>query len=267
LYFNPAYTGANDMLMISGNLAELKLYKYGSLYEVFADAHSPINKKGSNVGLATCFYGVGPYTHSSYKTSYAYRTKLLNGEIAFGTSLSVNYYKLDSPTWIYPIHDPSVNYTSVFYDFDLGSYYHDDKMYVGISILDMAKQTITADAGVFENNRNKNRNFVLMGGYNFILNTSLSLQPSTNIMFRGRSSYIFLNTLLHYKESVFGGFVFHFQDYIAPIAGFNFNTTRSLFRVSYSHKFKSSQLRTMSYHADELLLTYGFKFNTAKKNK
>jgi type IX secretion system PorP/SprF family membrane protein len=159
------------------------------------DSHSGKNKSArrkyahpfnsGKIGIAGGFYydRAGIIDQTSVFFSYAYHIKTRRSQLSLGATFSLLQFKVNT-NLLSSLDQENINIGDnklLIYlpDFNIGAYYTNKTMFIGLSVLQLAQGSVH-----FKNYSNTNNNFViyrhfyLSGGNKFALNRQSALEPS-----------------------------------------------------------------------------------------
>lgn len=185
-------------------------------------------KRGSrsgNVGLGGYLFNDrnGAVERIGFKGSYAYHLNLRNSQLSFGLTAVAYQFRLNDE--LINLADPGdelwlgANKAVWIPDADFGLYYTARNYWAGLSVSQLFESTLKiGDSGydryVME------RNYYLIGGYDFELNRDLTLSPSTLMKFAENGKFqLDINAKLFYQQSYWGGLTYRTGNTIIVMAG------------------------------------------------
>ncbi len=270
LAVNPAYAGSEESI----NLLGLNRNQWsGNIKTRVFSGDMPLSIFGTQSGIGLNFIDdeIGYFTNLSIVLNYSYAIELENGVLSMGLKLGVLNQSLDGGNWsfpedVYTEDDPSLPTTTVSgsaFDSGLGIYYHNNKMYGGISLTHLNKPKPDYNG---ELNFVVGRTLYVTGGYNYkIKETSYELLPSFFYKTDGASFQIDLNTLVRYRKRYWGGLSYRFQDAIVVFAGLEL---KNGIRFGYSYDITTSALASAGYGGShEIMFGYNLNINFEKRTK
>lgn len=184
-----------------------------------------LNSAGGKVGLGGYVFNHsnGAVERTGIKGTYAYHIRLANSQLSFGLSLAAYQYRLDDDKIKLEISDDnfwSGVHKSVFIpDADAGVYFNSRYFWAGFSVDQMFESVLKfGDAGydqfVME------RNYYLMGGYDFDVNRDLIFSPTTLLKYAENGKFqADITGKFYYKQSYFGGLTYRTGQSIIVLAG------------------------------------------------
>jgi len=179
LYYNPGFAGANDA--ICGTL----LYRNqwtgfgGEPKTAMLTADMPFDALHGGIGLSVhALDNLGAGNSLNIKANYAYRADLGSGRIGIGIGIGYLQESLNGAKLVYnDVGDENIPTGTVSggtYDLSLGVYYNTDDLYVGLSSTHLtANELKYADITT-----QIARHYFLMAGYNYEINSTLTLKPA-----------------------------------------------------------------------------------------
>ena len=181
--------------------------------------------RGGNVGVGGYIFNDrnGAVERTGLKGTYAYHINLAQSQLSFGLSIVAYQFRLDED--LIHLADPGdalwLNaHKSVFIpDADAGVYYTARNYWVGFSVDQLFESVLKiGDSGydryVME------RNYYLLGGYDFELNRDITLSPSSLIKFAENGKLqADISGKLYYQQSYWGGLTYRTGHAIIVMAG------------------------------------------------
>lgn len=268
-YYNPAAVGKASVLNVSAAYAmDLAGFEHNpqTMY-IGADMPFQIGKILNGGGVSYMNDKIGLFTHQRLALQYAYRQKLLKGQLAIGVNagfLSENFNgsKLDPEDGGDPaLPKADVNGNSV--DLGVGLYYTRGPWYVGVS----AQHINSPKVELGETNELQiDAAYYLTGGYNIKLrNPFLSIQPSFLVRTDGTNTRGDVGARLTYnseKRILYGGLSYSPDNSVTVLVGGSFHGVK----VGYSYEIYTTGLNPGN-GSHELFVSYQTDINLAKKGK
>ena len=262
LSINPGVAGTTGSICATGLLRQQWSGFDGAPKTGLFNAHMPINKINSGVGLSVYFDELGQQKNTLARLSYSYHVKGLGvGTLGIGVyagmtsrSLGSNWKAVDNVGDDNAIPDNGAS--GGVFDLGFGAYYVAPKYYLGISSTQLPEGEL-ADVNI------KNaRHYYVLAGYDWEIggNPKYTLQPSTLIKSDGASTQIDLTATFLYNKMVWLGVSFRTEDAIAPLIGYQKEVGNgNMFRIGYSYDVTTSELSTYSSGSHEVMISYCFK--------
>lgn len=199
----------------------------------------------------------GPINQTSISATYAYHlglTRSLNLSVGVMAgvnriSLDLSQVKLKTPDDA-AIYNGNTNQTKP--DLGVGVWAYSGNYYVGASVQQLVKQTVTfGDKSVYNQSKTVPHYFIT-AGYKVFLDDEITLLPS--VLFKlvnpAPTSYD-INLKLAFSNKFWVGGAYRHNDAKSAMVGLNIN---SLINVNYAYDFTSSNLRTVSNGSHEIVL-------------
>jgi type IX secretion system PorP/SprF family membrane protein len=199
----------------------------------------------------------GPITQTTISGTYAYHLGLTNKlNLSVGVMAGVNRISLDvSQIVLENPNDPAISNgnTSQFKpDLGVGIWAYSGSYYIGASVQQLIKQTITFGNKSVYNQGKTVPHYFLTGGFKLFLDDDITLLPS--VLFKmvdpAPATYD-INLKLAFSNKLWVGGSYRHNDSKAAMAGINIS---SVINVGYSYDFTSSNLRTVSNGSHEIVI-------------
>lgn len=252
---NPAYTGHFRTLTANA------LYRFQSVglegapqTQTFA-IHSPLQQDYAAVGLQIARQSIATSSQLSALFSTAYRIKIADFTLSAGLQLGLRVAESDflaltsrqdnDPTF-------SQNTRTVLPNFGSGIYIHNDRIFAGISIPEMAR---------FKNSDNVsfNRPIILMGGYVMDINPDIKFKPSGLVrMVDNRIVEFNVNASFVFKDVVMAGLAYRPNN--AFIGLLQLYLTNQL-QIGYTYDVVINDLAPVTSGSHEIGIQYLFRFS------
>ena len=233
--------------------------------------HSPLANKSIALGLNFERQTIGIQETLTLDGIYVYRLKVSKtGRLGLGVNISGRYLEQDfsdprlvATEGIQLDNAISMGVQNKFVaNIGFGAYYHDPKMYFGVSIPRLAKSDIDFDQIDLETSREA-RHFNIMGGYIIDLSRNISLTPQALIrLTEGAPLDVALNAMLCFYEKFYTGLTFrHYNgmrgllESLDILAGVQVSPQLYL---GFAYDITLTQLRNYSSGSLELAARYTF---------
>lgn len=181
--------------------------------------------RSGHVGLGGYFFNDrnGAVERIGFKGSYAYHINLSQSQLSFGLSFEGYQFRLDDD--LIKLADPGdalwlgANKTVFIPDADAGIYYTARNYWAGFSVDQLFESTLKiGDSGydryVME------RNYYLIGGYDFDVNRAITLSPSTLIKYAENGKFqADISGKFYYTQTYWGGLTYRTGQAIIVMAG------------------------------------------------
>ncbi len=261
---NPAYAGSRGVLSVFGLHRTQWVGLDGAPVTNAFSINSPINNSKLGYGLSLVSDKIGPTknTNVSGDISYTIQTSETY-KLSFGLKVSASMFDLDVSK-LNPAdqNDPSLqNFNNkITPNFGAGVYFHSDKLYLGLSVPNITRNTKYSDndVAVFT----ERETFYFIGGYVFDLSQSVKFKPAfltkvvegSPLQVDATANFMFFNKL------VLGG-AYRWDAAFSAMAGFQ--VTDGLF-IGYSYDMETTELKNYNSGSHEVFLRYEL-FNKVSK--
>jgi type IX secretion system PorP/SprF family membrane protein len=223
------------------------------------------NPFNSNVGIAGGFYydRAGLIDQTSVFFTYAYHIATHKSQLSLGATFSLLQYRVNT-NMLSSSDQENINVGDnklLIYlpDFNIGAYYTNKKMFIGLSVLQLAQ-----GSAHLQNYTNTNNNFViyrhfyLSGGNKFVLNRQSALEPSFYLKTSEEWRVQFDVTLKYiYDNKYWIGLAYR--------TGTTFITSVGLkiekLYIGYAFDYGPKGVLSNSYGSHELMVAYKFGGN------
>jgi len=216
----------------------------------------------------------GLFETTTINLAYAHKQELWKGRLSVGVqgSLVNAVFQGDQVVEVTTDYHSNLDYPSITaetsgvkFDISLGMHYSDKKQYFGISLTHLARPTLDIiDAGVYVY---YNRTLNLYGGYNYTMRSlpDLELRPMAYIKTDGKLTQIDLNCNVWYKDNLFAGLSYRFQDAIALMGGLKL---KNGILIGGAYDLTTSRMAYGGFGSAEVFLNYEFSLSlNTKTNK
>lgn len=265
IFINPAYTGSNDALALSGAYRWQWIGIDGAPITETFTAHVPTLNKKMGIGIGLLNESIGQLRRTGVYANYAYRIKMKNSVLAFGLQAGIqrmqeflsrvstttendSQFMNDSPRYITP-------------NFGFGMYYSSSKGYVGVSIPRLVQTDLNSVRATNKINP-KDFSYFITGGYTYKVSENLKLIPSAMLKLVNAAPFQYdlsISALLNNVLWIGGSYIS--QNAVSGMAGFQINPQ---LKASYSYDYTLSSLRKFNSGSHEFRLTYIFSFTKEK---
>lgn len=166
------------------------------------------------------------------------------------------------------IHLHSEAFDSTFYafsgttfDLGLGIYYRTEQFYTGLSVAHLpGKQEHILGSFDYQ----VARHYYFMAGYELFFSSWGSVIPSVHVKSDDVVTTVDLNLMVLWKQLIWVGFSYRYQNAIVPMAGFKLAMgPSSVLKIGYSYDLATTDFK--NYPTHEFLLNYCIKLKTKTK--
>ena len=184
-----------------------------------------LNATGGKVGLGVYVFNHtnGAVERTGIKATYAYHIRLAQSQLSFGLSLVAYQFRLDDDKIRLEIAEDNLwsgaHKSVLIPDADAGVYFNARNYWVGFSVDQMFESILKfGDAGydqfVME------RNYYLMGGYDFEINRDLILSPTTLVKYAENGKLqADISGKFFFQQMYWGGLTYRTGQTIIVMAG------------------------------------------------
>jgi type IX secretion system PorP/SprF family membrane protein len=278
--FNPGVAGSENAICITGaDRMQWVGFEDADGNKVapetfFITVGAPVRALRGGLSASVMQDKIGFEKTIAFKVGYAYQKAIGFGKLGIGTHIefnnrSVDFSKFDPAEENDPLLSLKSNESDMLIDFSLGLFYRvPDSYYIGISGLHLIG---TRGAAITSSNGSElrmklDRTFMLTGGFVIGFNRypDFQLLPSALIKTNLSTFQVDLTTLLMFKETVWGGLSYRYQDAVAVLLGLQFKDIS----LGYSYDINTSRLKLpFGGGTHEIMLNYCFKLDMEKGRK
>ncbi|MEN8158050.1 MAG: type IX secretion system membrane protein PorP/SprF [Bacteroidota bacterium] len=217
--------------------------------------------RGGKVGLGGYIYNDrnGAVERTGLKATYAYHIPMPHSQLSFGLSFSGYQFRLDDD--LINLEDPGDALwlgasKSVFIpDADVGVYYSARDYWAGFSVDQLLESTLKiGDAGY--DRYKMERNYYLMGGYDFKVRRDVILTPSTLVKYAENGELqVDISGKLYYQQSYWGGLSYRTGHTIIVMAGVSVD--RLMFGYAFDIGLGSIMKHSYGTHEFSFIVKFG----------
>ena len=263
LAINPAYAGSHDALSIELSTRYQWVGFEGAPRTLTLSIHSPLRNKKVNLGIILLSDRYGSNQETGFLLNYAYRIPLGQGSFSLGLAAGVSSLSTDMDafrvlqTGDMLLQDPARR--AFIPEFSFGGYYQSDWYFIGLSMPLFLSHPVNESNGRYELAFNLSKtNYMLAGGYLFILSENFELQPSFLLRSNpSNNTQLDLNATIIYREKIWLGTTFRTNGNLTTIL--QMQATRQL-RLGYSYGYEISELSNYQHGSHEAIIIYRFKY-------
>ena len=221
---------------------------------------------GGKVGLGGYIFNDqnGALQRTGLRASYAYHINFRHSQLSFGLSAVAYQFRIDDD--LINLKDPGdelwlgAHKSVLIPDADFGVYYNARNYYGGFSVDQLFKSTLKiGDSGydryVME------RNYYLMGGYDFELNRDLIFSPSTLVKYAENGKFqVDISGKFYIQQSYWAGLTYRTGQSIIVLAGLSIDK----FIFGYSFDIGLNSIMKYSYGTHEFTFIARFGDNARR---
>ena len=215
------------------------------------------NSQSGKVGMGGLIFSDhnGLVNRIGMQYTYAYHIDLYNSQLSLGLSAALSQTRIDADKLDFNDPEPLLKdgFGNLAYvpDATLGVFYKKQDYYVGLTVSNLFQRSI--HFGEFNYDYVLYRHYFLLGGTSFNVGDESYIAPSfllkatSNRLYQGELSFRF-----SYKDDIWLA-----ATYRTPqIAALMFGVRAKNFFIGYSYEYNFDTIRTYSFGAHELCLTY-----------
>ena len=217
--------------------------------------------KGGRVGLGGYIYNHrnGAVSRTGIKLTYAYHIDLDRAQLSFGLSMVGTQYRLDDSRIKLEIPDDNLwngTHQAVFIpDADFGVYLSNPDFWVGISVDQLLESAVKFGDEGYET-MILERNYNLLGGYDFMVNRDLTLSPSAYIkVAESGAVQADISGKAYFKQDFWGGLTYRTGHSIVILAGVRVD--RLVFGYAYDIGLNGLMKYTYGTHEFTFVARFG----------
>ncbi len=280
LFYNPAYAGLDEGTRFQVlSRAQWLGYNttsngYGGINTYMVSANAPIQAINSGIGFHAVLDYIGPRRLEEYQLSLAHHIDLGKGKLSFALRPGVNGVSIDRDRLVARDQNDQVlsqlnNARSYRFDLGAGVMYKTKDYYVGVSASRILAPDYNFGINVpglsFENKSVPH--VYLTGGYNFFLNDTWTLTPSTLVRYitntpSDASVMVDANLMVDYDKFIFGGLSYRYRSSDASlVVGVNLLKDKNL-RIIYAADLVTpgQTVEATARTSHEISLSYALPF-------
>ncbi|MFW5820641.1 MAG: type IX secretion system membrane protein PorP/SprF [Bacteroidota bacterium] len=245
-----ALTGQTRLLENSYIRRKLRIRKDANQASIF-----------TNIGLGGGIFSDrnGIVSKTGVQISYAYHINFNNRyQLSMGLSGSAFQYKLDdSEAYLVDNDDPLLMGTDKQFwvpDAAFGVYFTDKRTWGGITITDLFGSSFRIGRTPIKENFSSFRNFNIMAGSDFNLNSEFHIKPSAMFRINSFESLLDFNTQLHYLDSYWFGMSYRTNNSLIAMLGINFE----MLRFAYAYDATLGNINNYTSGSHEIIIGVRF---------
>lgn len=225
-----------------------------------------MGSRSGNVGLGGYVFNDrnGAVSRTGLKFTYAYHLNFRHSQLSFGLSAVGYQFRIDDD--LIHLEDPGDElwmgaHKSVFIpDADFGVYYSARNYWGGVSVDQMFESILKiGDAGY--DRYKMERNYYLMGGYDFELNRDVTLSPSTLLKYAENGKFqADITAKLIFAKSFWGGLTYRTGQSVIVLAGVSVDK----FVFGYAFDIGLNSIMKHSYGTHEFTFVAKFGDNARR---
>lgn len=269
LQYNAAYAGSADALNVGAHYRHQWQGLDGAPRTITAFAHTPIAGGRSGVGLSLISDEIGIFQSTYAKLDYAYRIGFKNDtKLSVGINAQMDFTRFDwSKADLIDNIDVAIPFgarSNSAFNVGAGLYYSGDNFYVGASVPNFLRNTITSEVYSGFADLNDLRAYYLMGGVVFKISPKVHLRPSLLVSYvKNAPQEIDFNLSFLFLESFWIGASYRLNE--SADAFVQFPLTQQL-KVAVGVDYALTELNSFTKGSFEVMVEYLFKYDNEKVN-
>jgi len=269
LQYNAAYAGSADALNVGAHYRHQWQGLDGAPRTITAFAHTPIAGGRSGVGLSLISDEIGIFQSTYAKLDYAYRIGFKNDtKLSIGINAQMDFTRFDwSKADLIDNVDVAIPFgarSNSAFNVGAGLYYSGDKFYVGASVPNFLRNTITSEAYTGFADLNDLRAYYLMGGVIFKISPKVHLRPSLLVSYvKNAPKEVDFNLSLLFLESFWIGVSYRLNE--SADAFIQLPLTQQI-KVAVGVDYALTELNSFTKGSFEVMVEYLFKYDNEKVN-
>jgi len=217
--------------------------------------------RGGNVGLGAYVFNDknGAVERTGIKITYAYHIQLQQSQLSFGLSAVGYQFRVDDdlikfedegdPMWL------GANKSVFIPDADVGVYYNSRNIWAGLSVDQLLESTLKIGDSGYDRYKME-RNYYLMGGYDFAVSREVILQPSALVKFaENGKTQADINFKYYYDQAYWGGLGYRTGHSIIVMAGVSID--KFIFGYAYDIGLNSIMKHSYGTHEFTFIAKFG----------
>lgn len=270
LLINPAFAGTREVLSATALYRNQWVNIPGAPKTGAFSIDSPVKNQKVGLGLNVVVDKIGVTNHTGIAGIYSYKIYFNRSSLSFGLQAGVGFYNSTNSEVKYSENssvDPAfiTDYHKVLPNFSMGMYYHNDRFYAGLSVMDILGKSIenqlypnlTNDLTI-----NVVSHFFLSSGYLIDLTPDIKFQPSFLLKYVGGAPLEGdINGVLSFYDLLYLGVSYRSYASVDFITQVRINKQLSL---GYSYEYSTNELSNFTSGSHEIVLRYQFDFSKGK---
>jgi len=270
LLINPAYAGSREVLSATALYRNQWINIPGAPKTGIFSIDSPIKNAKVGLGLNLVVDKISVTSHTGISGVYSYKVYFDQSVLSFGLQAGVGFYN-STNTELDPTDESSTDpalmtdYHTVLPNFSFGAYYHTDRFYAGLSVMDILGQSIQNE--LYPNMANDLTinivsHYFLNTGYLFDLSGDVKFQPSFLLKYvAGAPLELDINGVFSFYDLLYLGASYRSNASLDFLFQVSINKQLSL---GYSYEYPTNELSNFTSGSHEIVLRYQFDFAKGK---
>ena len=265
LSFNPGYAGLNKSICGTILFREQWAKFDGNPTTALINIAAPVKMLRGGLGFTYVSDQLGFEKNNLARLSYSYHMGLGVGDLGIGVSAGIMQKSIQA-TWVTPdgtdaALDQSIavsGQSDMVPDFNLGVFYQQNQLYMGISATHLIKTDLTTL------NIQNVQHFWITAGYDYDLSPDFQLRPSILAKSDGASTQLDVNVNVLYKSMIWAGVSYRVSDAVAPMIGYQTPVAGGMLKIGYAYDVTTSQIKKYSNGSHDIMINYCFNLDKPK---
>lgn len=270
LLINPAYAGTREVLTATALYRNQWINIPGAPKTGMFSMDSPVRNQKVGLGLNVVMDKIGITNHTGIAGIYSYKLYFNQGVLSFGIQGGVGFYNSNNSEVKYSRSsaiDPdfATDYHKVLPNFSFGIYYHNDRFFAGLSVMDILGKSI--ENQLYRNlsndlTLNVVSHYFLNSGYLFDLKPDIKFQSSVLLKYVGGAPVEGdINAVFSFYNLLCLGVCYRSYASLDFLTQIKINNQLSL---GYSYEYSTNELSNFTSGSHEIVLRYQFDFSQGK---
>lgn len=258
---NPGYTGSQEALSVTAIVRDQWTNFAGAPKTQGLTVHTPLRNQNIGVGLAFTNDKIGANNNTSTYGYFSYSIKLnqKNHRLVFGIKAGVDYFRTNYTNLAVNdntdnLFTDNYNYKKTLFNAGAGAYYYGKRFYLGCSVPQLVKNSITPTNGqkaVQENH------FYAFGGLVFKINSAINFRPSFVIKsVKNAPLSVDVNGSFLFYDKLWLGAMYRYNSAVGANIMYNISDK---FRIGYAYDFGLNNIQRYSVGSHEFMLSYDLR--------
>jgi type IX secretion system PorP/SprF family membrane protein len=268
ILINPGYAGSRGFGNLTGVFRKQWVGINGSPTTTSISYNAPVRRYDFGVGASLLYDALGPVTQTGLYLDYSYLIRFNEkGTLSLGLKGGFNYFYLNYSGLKYnePDDDPDIleNESLFLPNFGVGAYYYSDKMYLGLSVPKLIRNSLDKNKNTLEHLNREEWHFFLIGGYIFSVTDNLDFKPSFITRYAvGAPLSLELNITFMLFDKIWLGAMYRVGDSVGGLVNWQVNKRLNF---GYSYDLTQSDLGAFNRGSHEITLSYVFFRDNGKR--
>jgi len=262
MLINPAYAGTREVVNAVALYRNQWVNIPGAPKTGVFSIDSPVRNQKVGIGMNLVVDKIGATSHTGFAGIYSYKLYFNRSTLSFGLQGGVGFYNSNYSEVQHSngsTVDPAFinDYHMVLPNFSIGTYYHTERFYAGLSVMDILGNTIQDQLYPNVSNDlsiNIVSHFFLTSGYMFDLTPNFSLQPSFLLKYvSGAPLEGDINVVASFYNLLSFGVAWRSNASVDVLTQIKINKSLSL---GYSYEYTTNELSSFTSGSHEIVLRY-----------